>query len=84
MYEARNAEYIWIYESIVIVLFLRPKIHKIVTCFLAFDVENLNFYSQHVLPWNIIYGVLWQNLYIVPGLGGTQNNCRFVEPNPLF
>ena len=31
MYEARSAEYIRIYESIVIVFFLRLKIHEIVT-----------------------------------------------------
>ena len=32
MYEARSAEYIQIYESIVIQFFLRFKIHKIGTC----------------------------------------------------
>ena len=43
MYEARSAEYIWIYESIVIEFFLRLKIHNIGTCVTKFEVKNLVF-----------------------------------------
>ena len=40
MYEARSAEYIQIYKSIVIEFFLRLKIHKIGTCVLSFNIKK--------------------------------------------
>ena len=43
MYQARRAEYIQVYESIVIELFFRLKIHEIVTYITRFDIENCNF-----------------------------------------
>ena len=46
MYEARSAEDIRIYESIVIEFFLRPKIHKIGTCGHVFDIVNLNLIAR--------------------------------------
>ena len=43
MYEARSAEDIRIYESIVIDFFLRLKIHNIGTCVPRIDIKNLVF-----------------------------------------
>ena len=43
MYEARSAEDIRIYESIVIEFILRLKIHNIGTCVPRFDIKNLVF-----------------------------------------
>ena len=44
MYEARSAEYIQIYEFIVIQSFLRLKIHKLYYTHVPLsDIENLNF-----------------------------------------
>ena len=53
MYEARSAEYIEIYESIVMDFFLWLKIHRICADFPRFDIENLNFIVSRAKPWNI-------------------------------
>ena len=53
MYEARSAEYIRIYESIVIEFFLRLKIHIICPDVPRFDIENLNFIVSMAKAWNI-------------------------------
>ena len=50
MYEARSAEYIRIYESIVIEFFLRLKIHRICADVPKFDIENLNFIVSVAKP----------------------------------
>ena len=43
MYEARSAEYIRIYKSIVIEFFLRLKLHNLGTCVTRFKIKNLVF-----------------------------------------
>ena len=50
MYEARSAEYIRIYESIVIEFFLRLKIHIIGADVPIFDIENRNFIVSMAKP----------------------------------
>ena len=58
MYEARSAEDIRIYESIVIEFFLRLKIHNIGTCVTIFDIKNLVFevsmikYETLAMQWH--------------------------------
>ena len=49
MYEARSAEYIRIYESIVIELSLRLKIHRVCADVPIFDIENINFILSMVI-----------------------------------
>ena len=71
MYEARSAEYIWIYESIVIEFFLRPKIHRICADVPRFGIENLNFITM-AKPLNIRHAVSWLNPNIVPDLTITK------------
>ena len=53
MYEARSAEYIQIYDAIVIEFVLRLKIHIICADVSRFDIENLNFIVSMAKPWNI-------------------------------
>ena len=72
MYEARSAEYIRIYESIVIKFYLRLKIHRICADIQRFDIENLNFSVSMAKPWNICHAVSWLNPYIVPDLTSTK------------
>ena len=48
MYEARSAEYIRIYESIVVGFFLRLQIHNISTYVPRFDRQNLVFIASMV------------------------------------
>ena len=50
MYEPRSAEYIRIYESIVIEFFLRLKIRRICAGVAKFDIENLNFIVSMAKP----------------------------------
>ena len=50
MYEARSAEYIGIYESIVIEFFLRLKIHRICADVPRFYIENLIFIVSMATP----------------------------------
>ena len=52
MYEARSAEYIRIYKSIVIEFLLRHKIHKVGTYVERFDIENPNFIVRMIKPCN--------------------------------
>ena len=66
MLQARSTEYIRIYESIVIELFLRRKIHQIDTCVLRFDREN-HYYVVGMV--NKIHGL---NPYIVPDVASIK------------
>ena len=50
MYEARSAEYIQFYESIVIHFFFRLKVHIICADVPRFDIENLNFIVSMAKP----------------------------------
>ena len=61
MYEARSAEDIRIYESIVIEFLLRLKIHNIgrPTCVSRLDIQ------KHGKLWNISHAVSCWNIYIV-------------------
>ena len=45
----RGAEYIWIYESIVIEFFLRLKIHRVCADVPRFDIENIDFILSMVI-----------------------------------
>ena len=85
MYEARSAEYIQIYESIVIEFFLWHKIHKIGAYITRFRIENPNsIIVRMVKPRNISHTVSWLNPYSVPDLATIKNNSRFVDPNLQF
>ena len=53
MYEARSAEYIRIYEYIVIGFFLGLKILIICADVPSFDIENHNFIVSMAKPWSI-------------------------------
>ena len=85
MYEARSAEYIRIYESIVglIEFFLRLEIHKIGTYVTWFYIENHISIVGIVKPGNISHSFL-----ITPDLAAIKKNSyknsRFVDPNLLF
>ena len=72
MYEARSAEYIRIYESIVTEVFLRLKMHRICADVPRLDIENLNFIVSMAKPWNIRHAVSWVNPYIVPDLASAK------------
>ena len=54
MYEARSAEYIQIYESFVIELFLRLKIHKIGTCAQELIDKIVSVVNQETLGMYIV------------------------------
>ena len=49
MYEAHSAEYIRIYEFIVIEFFLQLKIHKMGTCVARFDIILINFDQYYLV-----------------------------------
>ena len=51
------AEYIRVYESIVIEFFLRLKIHKIGTYITRFYIENPNYIFSVVKPGNISHTI---------------------------
>ena len=80
MCNAHSAEYIQIYESIVIEFFLRLKMHKTGKCVLRFDIKN----AIALSAWSTTeHAVSWLNLYILPDLASI-NNSRFVDPNLRF
>ena len=66
MYEARNAEYFRIYESIVIELFLRLEIHQIGTIMLNDFIPKTSFFSRMVKSCKLSPTSSWLNPYIVP------------------
>ena len=72
MHEAWSAEYIRIYEAIVIEFFFQPKIHRICKGVLRFDTENINSIVSWAKPWNIKNAYSWLNPYIVPDLTSTK------------
>ena len=71
MYEARSAEYIRIYEFIVIELFLRLKRREISTC------QDL---IKTKLRKKIIVSMVNNEKLVIQ----SENNNRFVDPNLLF
>ena len=71
MYEARSAEYIRIYESIVIEFFLRLAIHKIGTYVTWFSIENHNSIVSIAKPGNTSHSFL-----ITPDLAAIENSYK--------
>ena len=73
MYKVRSAEYILIYKSIVIVFFLRLKIHKIGIFLPRFDIGKRIF----VVSINIRYVVLFVKPVYFADLASIKKNSRF-------
>ena len=64
MYEVRSAEYIRIYESIVIEFFIRFEIQRVCTDVPRFDIENINFILSMVIrPSNQTCSFMVKPLY---------------------